>query len=79
MKISPLLIFVSLLLSGFGLEQVRPRMFQVRVESKIDGCVRRHDVMVEARNMYDARDKARRIVQHKLTTRVTNSKEIKRL
>lgn len=68
----------SLLFTASSPDQTRPRMFEVRVESKIDGCVRRHEVTVEAKNIYDARDKAQRVVQHKLTTRVMNAKEITR-
>ena len=78
MKNSLLIILISLLLSGSTPISSSSRMFEVRVESKIEGCVRRHTVMVEAKNIYDAREKAQRIVQHKLTTRVTNTKEIKR-
>lgn len=78
MKLILYLFSLSLLLSSSAPSESRARVFDVRVESKIEGCVRRHTVMVEAKNIYDAREKAQRIVQHKLTTRVTNSKEIKR-
>lgn len=69
---------VLLFLCTASLEQTRERIFEMRVESRIDGCVRRHDVRVEAKNIHDARVKAQRVVQTKLTTRVTNSREIKR-
>lgn len=71
-------IVILLFLCSSSSEQIRPRLFEVRVESKIDGCVRRHEVTVEAKNIDDARIKAQRVVQSKLTTRVTNTREIKR-
>ncbi|WP_140936854.1 hypothetical protein [Sphingobacterium lumbrici] len=78
MKNNLLLAILCLVLTSSSPTQSRPRMFEVRVESKIDGCVRRHEVTVEAKNIDDARIKAQRVVQSKLTTRVTNTREIKR-
>lgn len=57
-------LFITILLFSSS----RPndaRIFEVQVESRIEGCVRRHKVMVEAKNISDAREKAQRIVQYK--------------
>ena len=76
MKTSIQLLIIFFLFSSFILPQTKPRMFEVRVESKIENCTKRHTVMVEAKNIYDAREK--RVVQYKLSTRVISSREVKR-
>ena len=66
-----------LLLTSFIAFQSRTRMFEVRVEAKINSCISRHDVIVEARNIQDAREKAQRVVQTRLATKAIRVKEIK--
>jgi len=67
-----------LLLTGFIAVQSRARMFEVRIEAKINSCISRHNVVVEARNMQDAREKARRVVHTRLVTKAVRVNEIKR-
>jgi|GEM_PF-4282840 len=69
MKITLGFFFIMLLSTGSTPFQPRGRMFEVRVEAKINSCLSHHDVTVEARNMQEAREKARRVVQTKLITR----------
>lgn len=76
-KLIPLAI-AAFLFSSAAPTQSRARMFEVRVEARINNCISRHDVVVEARHQADAREKARRVVQAKLTTKATRVKEIKR-
>lgn len=57
--------------------QSRGRMYEVWVEARINNCLTRHDVIVEARTLHEAREKARRVVQAKLTTKAVKAKEVK--
>ena len=72
------LIAIVFLFSSFSTAQTKPRMYEVRVESRIENCAKRHLIMVEGKNINDARQKAERIVQYKMTTKVISSREIKR-
>ncbi len=66
-------ITIILLFTSSGASQIKPRMFEIRDDSKIDNCSKRHTVIVEAKNIYDAREKAQRVVQYKLQTNVISS------
>lgn len=77
MKKTVRLTAMVFLFSSFTSIQPKPRMFEVRVESKIENCSKRHNVIVEAKNIYDAREKAERVVRYKLSTKVITSREIK--
>ena len=65
----PFLFAIILLFTGSTPSKPGVRMFEVRVEAKINSCLSHHDVTVEARSMQEAREKARRVVQTKLITR----------
>ena len=78
MKNSLLLALICLLFTSSSTSvQPRTRMFEVRVEARISSSRTMHDVVGEARNLADARAKAQRVVQARLTTKATRVKEIK--
>lgn len=78
MKLLSEAIAIILLFTSSGVPETKPRMFEIRVDSKIDNCTKRHNVIVETKNIFDAREKAQRVVQYKLTTKVISSREMKK-
>lgn len=78
MKNSIILFLLTLLFTGSTPPaQSGGKMYEVRVEARINNCLTKHDVIVEAKNLHEAKEKARRVVQAKLTTKAPRAKQIR--
>lgn len=78
MKLLLQAIAIFFLFTSSRISQTKPPMFEIRVTFEIGNYAKLHKVIVDAKNIIDAREKAQRVVQYKLSTRVISSREIKR-